>query len=157
MKRVYYEKKGRHYVPVAEYDSEFLDSFTQGNHLVMVYPGGTSRRHNITPDYAAMIAAGRVAEDAISRTIMRETEIRRNSRTPKKLTKSQREAWNKLIEEFGEDARQLEWPSAREAAEAAVTAMIAEAQDLLKNESVRLAWEQFMMVAALCKDQENTK
>jgi hypothetical protein len=157
MKRVYYEKKGRRYVPVAEYDSEFLDSLPRGNHLLMVYPGGSSCKYNITPDYAAMIAAGRVAEDAISRIIMRETELRRNSRMPKELTPGQRDAWDKLILEYGEEARQLEWPSAREASAAAVAAMMAEAQDLLKNETVRLAWEQFMMVAALCKDQENTK
>jgi len=69
MKKIYYEKKGRRYVPVAEYDSDLMDSFSKGTHLVMVYPGGSSRRYNIDPNYAAMIAAGRVAEDAISRAI----------------------------------------------------------------------------------------
>jgi hypothetical protein len=52
----------------AEYDSDFLDSFTQGTHLLMVYPGGKSQV-NIDPNYAVMIAAGRVAEDAICRAI----------------------------------------------------------------------------------------
>ena len=56
-KKIYYEKVGRRYVPVAEYDNEFMDSFTKGNHLVMCYPGGSSRRFNIQPDYAALIAA----------------------------------------------------------------------------------------------------
>lgn len=54
MKKIYYEKQGRRYVPVYEYDSEFLDSFPKGNHLVMVYPGGSSRRYNIDPNYAAL-------------------------------------------------------------------------------------------------------
>ena len=59
MKKIYYEKRGRRYVPIAEYDSTYLDSFTKGAHLVMCYPGGTSRRFNINPAYAPMIAAGR--------------------------------------------------------------------------------------------------
>jgi hypothetical protein len=65
MKKIFYEKQGRRYVPEAEYDNELLDSFPKGNHLVMCYPGGSSRRFNIDPNYAAMIAAGRVAEDAV--------------------------------------------------------------------------------------------
>jgi hypothetical protein len=64
MKKIYYEKKGHRYVPVSEYDSEYLDSFSKGTHLVMCYPGGQSRRYNVDPDYAAMIAAGRVAEQS---------------------------------------------------------------------------------------------
>jgi hypothetical protein len=78
-----------------------------------------------------MIAAGRVAEDAISKKIMDVTEIRRNTRnkeTP--LTPGQKAAWDKLVEEFGPDAKQLEWPSARECAEEAVKAMAAEAEKL---------------------------
>ena len=65
-KKVYYEKRGRRYVPVAEYDGDFMDSYTHGTHLLMVYPGGQSRRYNIDPAYAPMIAAGRVAEDLVA-------------------------------------------------------------------------------------------
>ena len=56
MKRIYYEKIGRRYRPVAEYDSDFLDSFSRGAHLVLCYPGGSSRRFNVEPNHAAMIA-----------------------------------------------------------------------------------------------------
>lgn len=153
MKKIFYEKQGRKYVPVAEYDNELLDSFPKGNHLVMCYPGGSSRRFHIDPDYAALIAAGRVAEDAISKKIMEATEIRRNSRTPKELTPSQRAAWDKLVEEFGEDARQLEWPSAREAAEAAVKALQEEAQVLYSNDAVRKAYDHFILMCKLTKEQ----
>jgi hypothetical protein len=153
MKKIFYEKQGRKYVPVAEYDNELLDSFPKGNHLVMCYPGGSSRRFNIDPNYAAMIAAGRVAEDAISKKIMEATEIRRNSRLPKVLTPGQQAAWNKLIEEFGDDAKQLEWPSAREAAEEAVKALQAEANVLYSNEAVRKAYDHFMLMCKLTKEQ----
>jgi hypothetical protein len=154
MKKIYYEKIGRKYVPVAEYDNDFLDSFTKGNHLVMCYPGGTSRRFNIQPAYAPMIAAGRVAEDAISKSIMEATEIRRNYKcrqTP--LTPGQKKAWDKLVKEFGPDARQLEWPSARECAEAGVKAIQDEAEKLMSNPSVKKAYDHFLLVCELTKEQ----
>lgn len=89
MKKIYYEKIGRKYVPVSEYDSTYLDSFSKGCHLVMVYPGGSSRRFNIDPDYASLIAAGRVAEDAICRAISKASELR-PQQTP--ITEGQRQA-----------------------------------------------------------------
>ena len=154
MKKIYYEKVGRRYKPVSEYDSTLLDALPKGTHMIMVYPGGQSTRYNIDPNYAAMIAAGRIAEDVISRRIADATEIRRNTRnkeTP--LTTGQKAAWDKLVEEFGPDAKQLEWPSARECAEEAVKAMQAEADKLMQNESVRNAYEQFQLVCKLTKQQ----
>lgn len=152
-KKIYYEKVGRRYVPVSEYDSNLMDGFSKGTHLVMSYPGGTSRRYNIDPNYAAMIAAGRIAEDVISKRIMEATEIRRNYKnrnTP--LTPGQKSAWDKLVEEFGEDARQLEWPSARECAEEAVKAMQTEAEKLMTHESVRKSYEHFQLMCQLVKE-----
>jgi hypothetical protein len=159
-KKIYYEKVGRRYVPVAEYDNDLMDSFRKGNHLVMCYPGGVSRRFDIDPNYAAMIAAGRVAEDAVSKKIMEATEIRRQrdrgtDGKGKPLTPSQRAAWDKLVKEFGEDARQLEWPSAREAAEAAVRAMQAEADSLLQNPAVKRAYERFQFICNLTREVHN--
>jgi hypothetical protein len=153
MKKTYYIKEGRKYFPVAEYDSELIDGFHKGTHVVVCYPGGKLTRYNIEPAYAPMIAAGRVAEDAISEVIMKATEIRRHSKnrdTP--LTPSQKQAWDNLVAEFGEDARQLEWPSARECAQAAVKAMEEEAVKLMNNESVKLAYDHFQCLCDLSKD-----
>jgi hypothetical protein len=101
-----------------------------------------------------MLAACRVAEDAISKAIMDATEIRRQTRgrneTP--LTESQKAAWENLVKEFGDDAKQLEWPSARGAAEDAVKAMMAEAEKLMSVPSVKKAYEHFMLVCELTKD-----
>lgn len=156
VKKVFYEKVGRKYVPVSEYDSELVDAFQKGTHLVMVYPGGASRRYNVDPNYAAMIAAGRLAEDAISRALMQATEIRRQQRHDKgtPLTPGQKAAWEKLVEEFGPDAKQLEWPSVRECAEAGVKAMQEEAEKLMANEAVKLAYDHFHMVCELTKKME---
>lgn len=154
MKKIFYEKVGRRYTPVSEYDNDLLDAFPKGTHLVMCYPGGSSRRFNIDPNYAALIAAGRVAEDAISKKIMDVTEIRRQQRheTKTPLTPSQRAAWDNLVAEFGPDAKQLEWPSAREAAEDAVKAMQAEAEKLMANDSVRKSYEHFQLMCKLAYD-----
>lgn len=154
MKKLYYIKEGRKYVPVSEYDSDLLDSFSKGTHLVQVYPGGSSRRYNIDPNYAAMIAAGRVCEDAISRVIMEHSALR----VPEKhrpLTEDQKAKWEALSESFGQERFALEWCSYREAAEAGVKAMMDEANMLLSNPAVKKAWDNFMLVCELTK--ENNK
>lgn len=146
---IFYIKKGRRYIPHSYYSNEMCDAFPKGTHLVQVYSGGSSRRFNIDPNYAAMIAAGRVAEDAISRVLMRASDLR-PKRAP--MTPKQIEAWDNLVKEFGEEARCLEWPSAREACEEAVKAMQVEADKLLANPTVRKAYEKFLFVAELTKD-----
>ena len=151
-KKVYYIKEGRKYIPVAEYDSELMDSFPKGNHLVQCYPGGSSRRFNVDAKLAPMIAAGRFAEDVISKEIMRASDLR-PKRAP--LTEGQRAAWQKLVEEFGPDAKTLEWPSAREVAEAGVNAMIAEAEKLMEHPMVKEAYDEFMAICKLVS--ENNK
>jgi hypothetical protein len=150
MKKIYYEKRGRRYVPVAEYDNDFLDSFTKGNHLVMSYPGGTSRRFNIDPAYAPMIAAGRVAEEAICDTLRKASEMR-PQRTP--ITPGQLKAWKKLAKEFGDELCPLMHASARDLADAGVKAMQAEADKLMQHASVKRAYEQFLLVCKLTKKE----
>lgn len=155
MKKIFYEKVGRRYVPVAEYDNDYLDSFPKGNHLVMCYPGGSSRRFNIEPALAPMIAAGRFAEDAISSAIVKAGEIRLQSKDrERKLTPAQHAAWENLVKEFGDSGKQLEWASAREVAEAGVKAMQDEANKLLENESVRKAYDHFMLMCQLVKKND---
>jgi len=146
---IFYIKKGRRYIPHSYYSNEMCDAFPKGTHLVQVYSGGSSRRFNIDPNYAAMIAAGRVAEDAISKVLMRASDLR-PKRAP--LTEGQRAAWDNLIKEFGEEARCLEWPSAREACEEAVKAMQLEADKLLENPIVRQAYDRFLFIAELTKE-----
>lgn len=149
METIFYIKKGKRYVPHSTYSSEFCDSFPKGTHLVQSYPGGSLRRFNIDPAYAPMIAAGRVAEDKISEAIMKANDLRPLT-TP--ITPAAQRAWNKLKKELGNEAM-LTRGSAREAAEDAVKAMAAEAEKLLTNPAVRKAYDHFLLVAALTKDQ----
>jgi hypothetical protein len=149
MKKIYYEKIGRRYVPVAEYDSTYLDSFPKGNHLIMCYPGGSSCRFNIEPAYAPMIAAGRVAEDAMSKAVQKASEMRPHN---KPITEKQRKAWDALAKAFGNDRYYVEIPSAREIAEEGIKAMSVEAEKLLTHEAVRKAYDHFMLICQLVKD-----
>jgi hypothetical protein len=150
MKKTFYEKVGRRYKPVYEYDQTIMDAFPKGTHIVMCYPGGQSRRYNIDPNYAAMISAGRVAEDVISRVIYQASEAR-----PKQnpITERQRAAWEEMKAAFGDDFFSLTLPAARDIAEQGVAAMQSEADQLMQNEAVRQAYEQFQLVCELTKTQ----
>ena len=151
---IFYVKKGRRYVPHSTYSSEFCDSFPKGTHLVQSYPGGSSRRFNIDPAYAPMIAAGRVAEDAMCRAIQKASEMKPKS-TP--ITEGQRRAWKKLAKEFGEELATLHVNSAHDIAEAGLKAMMEEADKLLANPTVRKAYEKFLFVAELAKEHNEQR
>jgi len=146
---IFYIKKGRRYIPHSTYSAEFCDSFPKGTHLVDVYPGGSSRRFNIDPAYAPMIAASRVAEDAICRAISKASEMR-PQRTP--ITPGQKKAWEKLAKEFGDELCTLHGLSVHDCAEAGVKAMMDEAEKLLANPTVRKAYEKFLFVSELSKE-----
>jgi len=151
---IFYIKKGRRYVPHSTYSSEFCDSFPKGTHLVDVYPGGSSRRFNIDPAYAPMIAAARVAEDAISKSIMDASALRVPARD-QPLTPAQSKAWKALAKAFGREQYALEWCSYREAAEAGVNAMQAEAEKLMQHDSVKQAYEHFLLLCELTKTHKD--
>lgn len=149
MKKIYYEKVGRKYVPISEYDSDFTDSFSKGTHIVMCYPGGQSRRYNIDLNYATLIAAGRVAEDAMCQAMHKASEMR-PKQTP--ITEGQRKAWKKLAKEFGDELATLNCASSHDIAEAGLKALQDEADKLLTNPAVKKAYEHFLLVAELTKD-----
>ena len=149
--KVYYEKVGRKYVPVAEYDSEYLDAFPKGSTLVICHPGGQSRRFNIDPDYAALIAAGRVAEDAMIQAMGKASELK-PQKTP--ITFAQQRAWKQLARAFGDDLATLNGASSYDIVQAGLKALEDEAARLLTNESVKAAYDQFLFVCALTKQQQ---
>ena len=153
MKTLFYKKQGRRYVPVNEYDNELLDSFPKGDHLVSVYPGGGSRRYRIDPALAPMIAAGRYAEEAITRKIQEATELRPMNREVDEETQRK---WKRFIKTIPENFRfMFTHGSARDAAEAGVEAMMEEAEKMLSNPAVRKAYERFLMVVELTKENKN--
>ena len=101
-----------------------------------------------------MIAAGRVAEDKMCEAVRRASEMR-PQRTP--ITEGQRRAWRKLAKELGDDLATLSIASARDIAEAGVKAMQVEAEQLMTNSAVKLAYEQFLLVCELSKSHQVEK
>ncbi len=152
MKKIFYEKIGRRYKPVYEYDQTLMDAFPKGAHLVLCYPGGKSTRYNINIDYAPLIAAGRIAEDAVCEAIVKAQELKPQKQP---ITERQRELWRELAASFKQDEYPLIRPAARDGAEAAVKALISEAEKLMTNPSVKKAYEHFLLVCELTKEQSN--
>lgn len=150
VKKIYYEKVGRKYVPVAEYDSEYLDAFPKGSTLVICHPGGQSRRFNIDPDYAALIAAARVAEEAMIQAMGKASELK-PQKTP--ITFAQQRAWKGLARAFGTELCTLNGASSYDIVQAGLKALEQEAATLLTNEAVKAAYDQFLFVCALTKQQ----
>ena len=150
VKKIYYEKVGRKYVPVAEYDSEYLDAFPKGSTLVICHPGGQSRRFNIDPDYAALIAAARVAEEAMIQAMGKASELK-PQKTP--ITFAQQRAWKGLARAFGTELCTLNGASSYDIVQAGLKALEDEAAKLLTNEAVKAAYDQFLFVCALTKQQ----
>ena len=157
VKTTFYKKVGRRYEPVSEYDSEFCDAIPVNTAVLTVHRSGcTSRRYDIDIAHAPLIAAGLYAEDAIANALVKAGEIRMQDKDRRRqLTEGQKAAWDNLVREFGDSAKQLEWPSARETAEAGVKALQVEAEKLLSNPSVRAAYEHFLFLCKLTAENKN--
>ena len=154
MKRTFYEKVGRRYVPVYEYDSDMYAALPEGTHLVMCRPGGQSTRYSVDPAFAPMIAAGRYAQEAITHGLIKASEMR-PSRQP--VTEEQRAAWDQLKQAFGEEMYALHIPSLNDIADAGVAAMQQEADKLLKHPAVKAAYDDFMLLCKLTMEAKDTE
>jgi len=151
MKKVYYEKVGRRYVPVSIEDAT-VNSFREGSHLVVSVPKNyTMYRYNVDPAFAPLIAAGCYARPAIEDALHKASEKRP---TRKPITPEQLAAWQKLAEAFGDDLATLQCPSIHDIAQAGVDELQRQAEDLLKNPTVRRAYEHFLVVAKLAMESK---
>jgi hypothetical protein len=156
VQETYYVKRGRRYVPISYYDSNLADAVPAGSHLITVRPGSKSTRCHIEPDLAPLIAASLYAEDALISAILEASKIRlpEGVRKSQPLTLEQQLAWDRLVRSFGAEARQLQWPSAFEIAQAGTSALIAEAEKLLNCPAVKAAHDDFLLLCKLTKQSE---
>lgn len=152
MKTPYYIKKGRRYEPVMEYDNDLSHAFPYGAHLVFVKPGLQSRKYNIDPALAPMIAAAYYARDAMTQAVYEASQVQPGT---KPITEEQRAAWEHIKKAFGDDRYHLTWPSAADVVDLGLKAMEEEAAKILGNPAVKKAYERFLMVAELTKEHKN--
>lgn len=154
MSKTYYEKVGKRYKPIAQHDKLF-NSFPYGTHLVICRPNSTSYRYNVDTLIAPMIAAGMYAEDAMARAIGEKMATVNLQRKP--ITKEQHKLWKKLEESFMEKDLPLYMPASIESARAGISALEQEVEKMLTNPAVKSAYDQFMLVWKLTKEQEDKK
>ena len=152
MKEIFYKKVGRKYVPVYEYDQTLMDSFPKGNHVVMCYPGGQSRVYNVDPNYAALIAASRVAREPMHTAIHEATKMHHERVGSQELTPQERDAWENFVKVMGERGRILHYSSVHDIADAGLKALEEEAAKLMTHPAVRDAYEQFQLVCKLTEE-----
>lgn len=151
-KKTYYEKQGRRYVPVHEYDSDWTYSYPAGHHLMYIVPGGTSVRYNVDPAYAQVLAAIKCAENAIIGRISQAAEMKPSK---KPVTQRQIDAWRELQAAMGTDSLTLQGNSSYDVVRAAEEAILKEVEVLMENPAVKDAYDQFMMLCELSKQNKS--
>jgi hypothetical protein len=144
----FYKKVGKRYIPVSQFDSELLSAYPNGTHLTICIPGKSSRRFNIEPAFAPMIAAGGYAEEAIAQVMMEKLSL-----SPQKypLTIEQKKAWENFKEVMGEDNCRLSSGSIMEAVRAGVNVMAEEAKELLENPALQNSYDNFILLSKLTR------
>jgi len=157
-KETYYIKNDDgEFIPVSHYDNELMSSLPYGSHLIRVHPGRQTTRFHVDPDFAAVIAAIEYARDAIIDEIVIASQARPAS---KLLTKMQVEAWDNMKEAFGDDFYQINYPSAHEITNTALSELQFVVDEILSNENVKRAYDEFVLLAKLCgqeKQKETVK
>jgi hypothetical protein len=151
MKKIFYEKIGSRYKPVKEYDDTLMSAFPKGTHVVVCKPGVTSYSYQVNPAFVPMLAAGKYAEDEMSQAIVKGLELK-PKQTP--ITDRQRELWDELQKSFAEQDFAIHGPAAADAAREGIKALEKEVEKMLTVPAVKLAYDHFMMVWQLTKEQK---
>lgn len=151
METIYYKKVGKRYIPVKSYDHELSKAFPQGAHLVVVNNNWTHTTKNIDPDFAALCAASLSMNDILVKILSDASKMRIN----KELTPAQVKAWRNLEKALGETAY-LEYPALVEVSSKFLDELEEKTKELMKNPSIKLAYDKFEMLCKLSKNQEQT-
>lgn len=154
MKTGIYKRVGRRYVEIGEYDPEHTEHVPNGVTMTVKRPGMQSTRYNVDPDIVPLLAASVYCEDQISQAIYRAGELRPHRQD---ITLAQRKAFDRFLATMSDDDSNrfmMTVGSAREAAEAGTQALIKEAEKLLANESIKDAYEHFLLLCKLSASKD---
>ena len=72
----------------------------------------------------------------------------------KPLTKMQVEAWDNMKEAFGDDFYQINYPSAHEITDTALSELQFMVDEITSNENVKRAYDEFVLLAKLCGQEK---
>ena len=152
MKKKYYEKQGRRYVEVAEYDSDFMDSFPMGATLVVREKGCTTRKYNVEPAFIELLAAATIMGDELSQLIYKASEAR-PERSP--ITEEQRAAWEHLAKVMGKELFMLQYGSCRDIADKILKALQERVEGVSANPLVEDARQSYITAVMLTKGSDD--
>ena len=88
-----YQKHGRRYVELGKYVD--LDCYEYGAHLLVVNKGCTSYLRNVEPDKAGVLAAMKIAKDAMVKAFIEASDLR-PANQPVTITEEQRRLLDEL-------------------------------------------------------------
>jgi hypothetical protein len=154
MKKTYYEKVGCKYVPVAEYDPDFMNSLRNGTHLVVSIPCGQTYKYNIKPEFATLIAAGEQIRQELANKVAEASQAKISERANSIPTEEQLAAWRALQLAYNNELLMISYPSAVEIADTALNLLYEEAEKLIANPAVKRAWDHLQTVAALTSNEQ---
>jgi hypothetical protein len=149
---IFYRKEGKKYIAVSEYDPVLVDSLPYGAHVQVVRENGMSRRYNVDPALAPMVAASMVLEYRLATIIDRASSFELDQSNKVPLTLEQKEAWENLNKSFGGQITPLYGRSRQDIARSVLEEIAAEAQKLLTNDALREQYEYFLTLSKLTKD-----
>lgn len=90
-----YQKHGRRYIELGKYVD--FDCYEPGAHLLVVNKGSTSYLRNVDPDKVGVLAAMKIAKEAMVKAFIEASDLR-PANEPVKITQEQRELLDKLKE-----------------------------------------------------------
>lgn len=109
----YYEKRGRRYHPVREYDNNLMDSLPKGAHLIVTTPGHQSTRYNVVPEHAPLLAALRMHRNRLANLMIEAGKARPAGN--RMLSEKEQKAVAAYYSVMGKEAvLSFEWPSFNE-------------------------------------------
>lgn len=146
------------FVKVSEYDSELINAFPVGSCIQVVVGNSTIRRYNVDPAIAPMVAASMLLADKMTDIISEAAryKIKDNENGKIQLTQEQQDAWEALNKAFDGNLSVLRVPSIREIADSVLDVISQKAKELLNNESVKEAYEHFLLVCKLTRSAEKS-
>jgi hypothetical protein len=148
---IIYKKVGSKYVPARYFNTDWDRSFPEGATIIIKQGNSELRQYKIDPAFAPMIAAGRYAYEGMLEGLRNAAEARPGNKT---ITQEEADAWENLKKIMGNDRFYIQYPSLHDIADGGIKALEVEAEKMMTHSAVRDAYEQFLMVWKLCKENE---
>lgn len=143
----YYIKEGDQYRPVSRYDPDLWGSITYGHYLITVERHKRTMRSIVDPALAPMIAAAHSAREKMIKAMLeRETEFLGPG------GQKEQEAWAVFKATVG-DQWSVRRNSFANVVDSGINQIIKEAEELMENPAVKLAYEEFLTVCRLAMDK----